>query len=140
MSSAEEFCGNDGRARGALEIDQPPVAGATAPEAPSTGAGCTWSVSEWGVYGVILSNDFTALEYFEQARGEVEAAAVDGFGAVVNTDGDFLEACYLAVDTSHRGMVWLVVNDRRGESAEQRAEMCERAQEFAGVVLTALQA
>lgn len=124
----------------ALDIDQPPYADATRPDARFTGPFCSWSVSEWGNYGVILSNDFTATQYFEQARGMVESVEVGGFGAVLNPDNAIQPVCYLVVDSSDDGMVWLAVNDRRSLTAEQQAGVCDRAQEFASVVLTTLQA
>lgn len=45
------------------------------------------------MYSLVLSNDFTAQEYYDTARGEVEQTEVQGYGAVRNYDSDFFEAC-----------------------------------------------
>lgn len=126
--------------RAALEIDRPPLPDQTPPDAPFTGASCSWSGTEWGNFLVILTEDFSAQDYLEQVGEGTELVEVDGFGAVLNPDSDIPPICHLAVDASNGGMALMSVNDRRIETVEDQGQACARVQQFASVVLTTLQA
>lgn len=122
--------------RAALEIDQPPTVGG--PDGVVGGSLCGFSVAAWGIYGVDATADYTAAQWLQHTNpADNTISSVGGYPAVVTYKPIDPRSCFVVVDTSDTGLLYVPIRDRRA-TATDRADLCGRALKAAGIALATL--
>ena len=124
--------------RAALEIDRPPTP--AGPDAVVGGQGCGFSVAAWGIYGVDATADYTAAQWLQHTNpADNTISSVGGYPAVVTYKPIDPRSCFVVVDTSDTGLLYVPIRDRRA-TATDRDDLCGRALKAAGIALATLRA
>ena len=129
--------------RASLEIDRPPNKGDGGGDALIGGTACTYPVTTWGVYGVVVSSTFTVTNWIEQTGGQAKdnrVTSVGGYPAVVTYSSDQSGSCFVLVDVAVDSVLYVPVTDRRDYVVQDGKVVCANAKKAAGVALTTLQA